>query len=313
MHSSIIIIALTFFIFNCQNKDTASTKVGASYENTTSIKHPHYDFEEPSRRYEMPDELEEISGLSLDASGQFFLAVQDEDGLVFYIDRADGQVKQKIDFWKDGDYEGIESVKDKIYVIKSTGTIYEISDAGSDQQKVEKYNFFLNDDNDVEGLAYLPQRNALLLACKARAGYDDENYLYQKAIYEFDLGGKKLLEEPFLLISQDAIHDYLDTSPAVRKLEKVIEFFQPNDNEFSFSPSAIAVHPISGQLYITSAVGKYLLITDLEGKVLHIENLKKSIHPQPEGLCFDPQGNLFIANEGKGGENGVIYQYNYKP
>ena len=88
-----------------------------------------------------------------------------------------------------------------------------------------------------------------------------------------------------------------------------MEFFQPNNSDFSFSPSAIAIHPITNQIYITSSVGKLLLITNESGKVLHIENLKKSIHPQPEGLCFDQDGNLYLSNEGKDGRPGVIYKF----
>ena len=270
----------------------------------------NYNFEEPSQTFELPKELVEISGLGLGVSGRYLIAIQDELGLVFFIDTQYGKIDHSIDFWKDGDYEGVEIVEDKIYVIKSTGTIYEINDYGTSKQKVEKFNFFLNEDNDVEGLAYHPQRNSLLLACKAQAG-EGKKFRFKKGIYEFDLTTKVLKEEPFLLISLEAINDYLGTSPAIRKLEKVMEFFQPTKSNFSFSPSAIAIHPKTGELYITSAVGKLLLVINEQGKVLHIENLKKSIHSQPEGLCFDREGNLYIANEGKGGGKGVIYKFDY--
>lgn len=267
-----------------------------------------YDFGNPNKVFELPKALEEISGLGLDNSGKYILAIQDEDGVVFFIDNEFGKVDHTLDFWKDGDYEGVELVGDKIFVVKSSGTIYEIEHYGTSKQKVEKYNFFLNEDNDVEGLAYHPKRHSLLLACKAKAG-TGAKYKLKKGIYEFDLTTKELSTEPFLLISLEAVNDYLDTSPIIRKIEKVVEFFQPTNSTFSFSPSGIAVHPITGHYYMTSAVGKLLLVADDQGKVLHIENLKKSIHAQPEGICFDSDGNLYIANEGKGGQKPVIFKY----
>ena len=92
----------------------------------------------------------------------------------------------------------------------------------------------------------------------------------------------------------------------------MIEFFD-SEEDFSFSPSAIAINPLTGNIYVTSSVGKMLLILDPEGQIMHIEKLSKKVHPQPEGLCFAPDGALYISNEGKGDHDGMIYRFNYKP
>ncbi len=270
-----------------------------------------YDLKEPDLELKLSRDLEEISGLSLHASSELLVAVQDEDGIVFLIDKEDGDVKAEIDFWKDGDYEGVEMVGTDIYVVKSTGTVYRILDPGGENQQVEKYNYFLNDDNDVEGLAYDPARRRLLLACKAAAGEGDD-YRMKKALYAFDLSTFSLSETPAYLISLKEIQEYLDTAPAIRKLEKLLDFFQSGKSELSFAPSGVAVHPVTGHLYITSSVGKLLLVLDTDGRVLHIEKLDKDVHEQPEGLCFEANGDLYISNEGKGGR-GRIYRFNYRP
>ncbi len=257
-----------------------------------------YHSEEPDQVFEMPKELVEISGLSISKDGTELYAIQDEDGKVYKIDAHTGVVKGHFEFWKDGDYEGIELVGNHIYVVKSSGTVYQISHPGQEGQAVEKFNFFLNKDNDVEGLCYDSVGNRLLLACKGKPGQDAE-FEYKKAIYSFDLEAMSLSEKPVYLVSLEEVQDYLNTDPIIRKFEKVMEFFQPGDGGFTFGPSAIAIHPISGHFFITSAVGKLLLVMDRSGKILHIENLKKSIHEQPEGLCFDKEGNLYISNEGK--------------
>ena len=145
-----------------------------------------YDLENPDLSLELPGKLTEISGIGLSTDQKNLVAVQDEDGIIFSIDKITGEVNQEINFWKGGDYEGAEMVGSDIFIVKSSGTIYKVSAPGSDQQKVDKFNFFLDKDNDVEGLCFDPSMNCLLLACKAKAG-SGEQYKRKKGIYAFHL------------------------------------------------------------------------------------------------------------------------------
>jgi len=38
---------------------------------------------------------------------------------------------------------------------------------------------------------------------------------------------------------------------------------------------------------------------DYAGKIDHIHFLDEKLHTQPEGICFDNQNNLYIADEGQ--------------
>ncbi len=269
-----------------------------------------YDLDAPIAVFEMKKELREISGLSIVPGQNLLAAVQDEEGDIYLIDKNTGELVGQHDFWKDGDFEGVEAIGDCVFAVKSSGTLYEIQHLGKETQQTEKYNGFLNSDYDVEGLAYDSSQQRLLLACKAKSG-DGPQYNFKKAIYAFDLSTKTFLEEPALLISIEDIQDYLDTSPAIRKLEKIVEFFSPNQSKFIFSPSGMAVHPLTSDLYILSTAGNTLVVVSQSGKILHIEKLKKKMHPQAEGICFDPDGTLYIANEADGG-TARIYKYEQK-
>ncbi len=269
-----------------------------------------YDLRTPAETFKMPLILEEISGLAITQDEQHLVAIQDENGLVFYIDRQSGEIAKQFEFWKDGDYEGVEMVGDTVYVARSNGTLYEIVRGGEPDQSVERYKLAIDRENDVEGLAYDRANRRLLLACKGAAG-EGEAYQGMKGVYAFDLDSKTLSEAPVILISLDAVNQYLTDSPEIRKLDKLVEFFDAED-EIGFSPSAIAIHPLTGNIYITSSVGKMLIVLNDQGKILHIEKLSKKMHPQPEGLCFDQQGNLYISNEGRG-EQGIIHRFSYLP
>jgi len=269
-----------------------------------------YDLATPDQTIRLPGRLEEISGLGLLADGRRLVAIQDEKGIVYEIDRDSGEVLRETVFWKDGDYEGIEVVGEEVYAVKSSGTLYRIRNLGAPDQTVVKFNDQLGSGNDVEGLAYDSVRHRLLLACKGSAG-DGEKYRFKKAVYAFDLATMAIDSLPVYLISLEDVQAYLGTSPTVRKLEKLIEYFSLDKSEFVFSPSGIAIHPYTGHVYLTSSVGKLLMVLDTDGQILHIEKLKKSVHPQPEGICFDRDGDLYLCNEARGGK-ATIHRFHYQ-
>ncbi len=270
-----------------------------------------YNFDAPHLVGNLDTELDEISGLSL-APGQRheLLVVQDELGKVFRLNAKTGAILWATTFWKDGDYEGVEAVGEDIWVVKNTGTLYQIKDAGKPEQSVEKYNTELTSDNDVEGLAYDASRNRLLLACKKDAK-DDGNDKDGRYIFAFDLAKKKLSKQPAFAIEREAVANFLASCTKTTKHEKLCSFFVQND-AFDLAPSAIAVHPITGELFITSSVGKVLMVLNPNGQIAYLHKLDKSFFPQPEGLAFQADGTLFISTEKKKGAPARVYRLTYR-
>lgn len=270
-----------------------------------------YNFDAPNLVGNLDAELDEISGLSL-APGQphELLVVQDELGKVFRLNAQTGAILWATTFWKDGDYEGVEAVGDDIWVVKNTGTLYQIKDAGKVSQTTEKYNTDLTSDNDVEGLAYDASRNRLLLACKKDAK-DDGNDKDGRYIFAFDLETKKLSKKPAFAIEREAVERFLASCSKTNKHDKLCSFFV-NRDEFDLAPSAIAVHPITGELFITSSVGKVMMVLNPNGQIAYLHKLDKTFFPQPEGLAFEADGTLFISTEKKKKAPARVYRLTYR-
>lgn len=291
-------------------KDSASIQAQKE-EKVASQTEPSiipYQLNAPNSIVELPNDLNEISGLSLSEDGLTLIANNDEEGKIFFIDINNGQIVHKIKFAKKGDYEGIERVGDKIYVTTSNGKIYEVDGKGDEKQEATKHKTFLELSNDVEGLAFDADENRLLLACKGKAGKGKE-FKGKRGIYGFDLKTNVLSERPVFLIDREKIQEYTMDHPAY--LEKILESFTPDQAASAFSPSGIAIHPSSKNIYIVSSVGKLLLVLKPDGTILHIEKLNKTMHRQPEGICFDKDGTMYISSEGKEGK-GKIFMYNVK-
>lgn len=272
-----------------------------------------YDLEKATANWPLPDELFETSGLSMADDDKHLLAIQDEMGLLYWIDKQSGAIDKKATFWKEGDYEGVEIADGVIYVVKSSGTIYQIRNAGAADQQLEKFNTFLNSTTaDVEGLAYDAAGKRLLIACKAPLDATDSEAL-QRNIYAFDLATQQMPEKPAFQIHLADVQAYLKAAANEPGTAKIAEYFAKERKEpFAFSPSAIAVHPLTGHIYICSSSGRMLFILDKEGALLHIAQLSKDMLQQPEGLCFDKNGNLYISSEGKK-TTAVIVRFPWRP
>ncbi len=239
-----------------------------------------YDLDSPVDRYKLPSYLEEISGLSYYGKGKI-ACVQDEKAFIYVLNLEKEEIIDKYDFGDDGDYEDIAIVNKTAYILKNNGTIYRVKDFKKKDRKVKKYPTELKEKNDAEGMAYDSKTNALLIACKGSPSIGKENsYEGYRAIYMFDLEKKKLVPTPHFLI----------------------------ESETSFKPSGIAIHPLDGEIYIISSVGKLLIILNREGKVKDVKELDPEKFIQPEGICFSPKGDMFISSEGQG-KKGYILKF----
>lgn len=78
-----------------------------------------------------------------------------------------------------------------------------------------------------------------------------------------------------------------------------------------FSPSAIAHNQKDGHFYILSSVGKTLFVLDRKSNIMDLYFLDDSAYIQPEGICFDAEGNAYISNEGKSLRSNLL-RINYR-
>ena len=282
MISSKTLILLTFVplsLFSCAKKEKHKEKE-MPQENTTAFTVP-YDLENPSQKITLPKSLKEISGLSFYKNNQL-ACINDEEGKVFIFDLTKKEISEKIPFGKSGDYEGIEVVGNEVFVLRSDGLIKSFKIGESYEREIDC------SDPDVveyEGLSYDPTTGNLLLAAKERIKEVDN----KKMIYAYDFKRK-------ILFKSIAIPD-----------EKLIG----KDGKKTFRPSGIAIHPITQQVFIIASQGKKLLILSKDGAKEALIDLNPNLYKQPEGICFTPNGNLYISSEGAGGD-GYILAFDYK-
>ncbi|ADB38880.1 SdiA-regulated domain-containing protein [Spirosoma linguale] len=239
-----------------------------------------YRLNAPDQNYSLPKELKEISGLTYYKDDQL-LCVQDEEAVVYVFDTKKGKVVKDFGFGGYGDFEGIEYVNGQVYVLESNGTLSRFE---PESTQIGKTKTDLPKKTEVEGLGYDPKTKRLLIAVKNGEGSSD------KAVYSFDLLNRAVFKD--MSLNDDQLKG-------------------AGIDPKTYKPSGIAVHPITGEWYMLTSAGKRLLITSRKSKIIYSEPLDPKTFRQPEGICFAPNGDLYIASEGNG-KKGYILKFTYR-
>lgn len=227
------------------------------------------------QKWELPSSLREVSGIAY-IDDRRFACIQDEAGTVYIYNTSTGKIEKEIPFTGVGDFEDLVLIGTTAYIVRSDGKLFEV-DINQGKSSVKEYSTPLTAKHNVEGLCFDKKNNRLLMAIKdeepGKPGY--------KGIYAFDLEQKKFVKEPAYKI--DLGHDVLSSSG--------------NKKQKGIKPSAIGIHPVSGDIYITDGPKSGLLVMDETGNPKMLYKLGKEFE-QPEGIAFSPGGEIFISNEG---------------
>lgn len=295
MKSLAPLILLILLLLSCQTEEKASSR---DIQFVSSKAAFAYDLQTPDKRIVLPSELHEVSALSW-IDDDILGMVQDERGKIYEFDVGNEELLDDYRFWENEDYEGIEMVNNVMFTLQSDGDIFEIHGYKNKEPKVWKHENPLRKKNDAEGLGYDAETNSLLIACKSSPHLEDMDGLKgSRAVYAFDLDNRSLSKKPFLVISLDSIRKELKEGPVTAFSRK---FVNALGDDLTFKPSGIAQHPQTGHFWVISSVGKMLVIMNRKSEIVYVERLRSGLFNHPEGICFSPNGTLFVSNEGDEG------------
>lgn len=277
----------------------------ADCQGINTLRRIEYDLSSPDKVYVLPPALYEISGMT-ETDASTIACIQDEHGIIFFYDINKNRIERQVVFGSEGDYEDIVRVDKTLYVMRSDELLIEIKDFNSGNFKSTSYSTGIPGRN-TEGLCYDQKNNRLLIVPKETPNNNPENK-DKRFIYGFDLGSKKLIKGPVLMLDIPVIEKFaLKNNIKVPVKGKKGEKKKP---DIKLKISAISIHPISDRLYVLSGAERLLLVFDMNGNIEYLERLDKDLFTQPEGITFMKNGDMFISNEGRNAEATLI-RFNY--
>lgn len=291
----IYILLLVAFFYSCENNAKKADSGGDAAKHKT---------QEPigGKLYPVPEELKEISGISF-VNDTVLVSIQDEEGILYFYSLTTEKVTRKYEFWKGKDYEDLAVVGDDLFIVNSSGTIYELKNFNAGPSKPIVYKTALTEENNIEGLAYDAKNSRLLLAVKDKSLDNDES---KKDIYAFDLKTKKLNTQAAYSIRLSEVEDYFAGDQLEEISKKLLKKLGNQNLNEVFRTSALNFHPQTGNLYVLSSLNNIVAVLNQQGKIVEILELDGKEFIQPEGLAFTSDGRLFISNEGKNKQANII-------
>lgn len=263
-----------------------------------------YDFLNSIETFDVPEVLKEISGISVIGDTALF-CIQDELGVVFQIDLQDQSLSTVGRFTDVGDFEDVQVVDNKVYVLRSDGNIFSFNYENFNG-KIEQSMLNIPCMN-MEGLFFDKQQNQFLVSCKEPAmGLRSTtkkqhkqdlqiNADKERIIYAFD---KNSIVSPkkFISIAIEDIRQFIQTNYNITTTETI-----------TCNPSAIAKNPITNEYYILSAVDKMIVVYN-DNTLKDVILLSPDDFYKPEGIDFLSNGDMIICSEGmkKGSLQGRI-------
>jgi uncharacterized protein YjiK len=249
---------------------------------------PHYDLHK-GKVIKLPEELNEISGLAYYAKDKSLFTESDEQGDIYKISLDHPRDIKRWKFQRKRDYEDIVLVDSTFYVLNSSGDIYAVRFTHDSIASV-KYDFPIHGQfNEFESLYFDPVHKKLVMLCKEckqEVKTDNDAYLF----------------DPTQAVPYSKLYT-IDSRKAIDA---------STQKSAKFKPSAAAIHPLSGDLYIISSVNKVLVIASADGEIKEVYPIDPAMFRHPEGLAFDPAGNMYISNEAEELSPANILFFEYK-
>jgi hypothetical protein len=188
------------------------------------------------------------------------------------------------------DFEDIQVVGDRIYLIASTGQLYETRE-GADGERVP---FTLIDTGlgakcEIEGMSYDEASRALLLLCKHASVAEWRDKV---VVVGFSLARRQLEAKPRLVV------DYADLARVT--------------GAKAFHGSALVRAPRTGTFVMIAGPQETYAEVSSTGRVLGGGRLDRRYHRQPEGLAFAPDGSLLMSDEAAG-KTATLSVYTARP
>lgn len=249
--------------------------------STTPFQQSNYQFLTPSNYYEMPDLLQEISGITF-LDSVTILCVQDELGIVFSYNFKTKETENFYRFTDKGDFEDITIAGNTVHVLRSDGAIFKFD---IHNKQYNKRVALAVTSLDIEGLFYNPEDDFFYLASKEAEVFKNGKEIY-RPIYRYLNNDKYELETYFEINTKEINQALTELYPGLVK------------NEVRFNPSAIAFHPITKSIFVLSANDRILAEYNSDKELIQVYPLPAEQFYKPEGLMFGKDGTLYISNEG---------------
>jgi hypothetical protein len=123
---------------------------------------------------------------------------------------------------------------------------------------------------------------------------EKEEGQFSSFLYAFNLNKRQLREEPLFEINSFAIETFAINNN-LRLPRNKVTYDGDTVEGLNFTPSALAIHPKTNEIYVLSSDDRTLVVYNQFGDVVNFTVLDAMIFSKPTGMTFQENGDLLIT------------------
>lgn len=232
-----------------------------------------YNFDSlPPTLWQLPKQLEEVSGLALMSDGRLFVH-QERRGVVWEVDWQKGTLVKSFHLGKGikSHFVGIAILGTRFYMINEKGGITYFHEGFPGEGKpYSSYDTGTGQFCDASGLAARPDTSELLILCGKPQKKTPKDQL---TVFAWNTVTREKVNVPFLSI------------PLPAELAGI-------------EPSGIELLPDGSGFLVLTAKERFIIDISWKGEIRSWQALQKDFHKTPAGLTITPDGAIILADQG---------------
>jgi hypothetical protein len=249
----------------------------------------YFDLQHPNSVQTLPMGIQPFSDIAL-LDSTHLLGLNQESGMMFVYDLNDHSVVPFLSWDMESKIRNISTLDSTLLLVDDAKHIHFLS-SPYDSSSLTTLNLE-NEQFDPTSVCYHKETNRLFLIAsneERTEGYSNSS------IYAYNLNQRKLNAQPLFSISGEDIEAFaIQNNLMIARSD--LSIMDDTLESMNFTPTAIAVHPKTNEIYILSGSDHSLAVFNQFGEIVNFTTLDKNTFSHPSAMTFKKNGDLVITD-----------------
>lgn len=249
----------------------------------------YFDLQHPNSVQTLPMGIQPFSDIAL-LDSTHLLGLNQESGMMFVYDLNDYSVVPFLSWDMESKIRNISTLDSTLLLVDDAKHIHFLS-SPYDSSSLTTLNLE-NEQFDPTSVCYHKETNRLFLIAsneERTEGYSNSS------IYAYNLNQRKLNAQPLFSISGEDIEAFaIQNNLMIARSD--LSIMDDTLESMNFTPTAIAVHPKTNEIYILSGSDHSLAVFNQFGEIVNFTTLDKNTFSHPSAMTFKKNGDLVITD-----------------
>ena len=248
----------------------------------------YFDLANPSTVSSFPMGVASFSDVTM-LDSTHMIGIEPVNGNVMMIDLLNNSIASQLSLGSEFKFVDVSKMDSTLILFDSNSKVhfllppYDSTSFVSTNETKENFS--------TSGICFHESTKRLFLLSEAQ---EKEEGQFSSFLYAFNLNKRQLREEPLFEINSFAIETFAINNN-LRLPRNKVTYAGDTVEGLNFTPSALAIHPKTNEIYVLSSDDRTLVVYNQFGDVVNFTVLDAMIFSKPSGMTFQENGDLLIT------------------